>query len=295
MNDALWQWVTHKLGAPAERIERLTGSTSSTLYRLRASDAAYVVRIFDNRQWLAEEPDLARHEAAALLKVHPTAIPSPAVIAYDETGAECGGLPAIIMTLLPGQVVLQPPDLDAFLRQMAETLAAIHALPVDGFPWAYFPWGRIRGQSVPEWTAVPEAWAQAIAIAEGPEPAYQTVFLHRDYHPGNVLWQNGRISGVIDWPNACRGPAGVDLAHCRTNLVALYGIDHADRFLAYYQQAAGPDFGYDPYWDVIGLVAELAYPVEVYAPWEEAFGLEGLTVQRVQAGLDSYVTRVLAM
>jgi aminoglycoside phosphotransferase (APT) family kinase protein len=262
---------------------------------MRANGAVYVVRVFDNQEWLSDEPDLARHEAVVLDKVHPSAVPSPAVIAFDETGVDCGGLPAIIMTFMPGQVVLQPPDLDAYLRQLAETLAAIHALPVDKFPWAYFPWGQLRGQSVPEWTLVPEAWARAIAMAEGPEPAYQTVFLHRDYHPGNVLWQDGHISGVIDWPNACTGPAGVDLAHCRTNLVALYGIDHADRFLAYYQQAAGPDFVYDPYWDVIGLVAELSYPVEVYAPWEEAFGLKGLTVERVQTGLDDYVSRVLAM
>jgi Ser/Thr protein kinase RdoA (MazF antagonist) len=44
------------------------------------------------------------------------------------------------------------------------------------------------------------------------------VFLHRDYHPGNLLWNDGSLSGIVDWAFSCRGPRGVDVAHTRWNL-----------------------------------------------------------------------------
>src|SRR5258707_1164666 len=80
----------------------------------------------------------------------------------------------------------------------------------------------------PAWSQKPAAWARAIEVLlAGPPPA-PAVFIHRDYHPLNVLWQAGAISGVVDWINACRGPAGVDVAHCRTNLAQMYGPAAAD-------------------------------------------------------------------
>ena len=83
-------------------------------------------------------------------------------------------------------------------------------------------------------------------------PAYRPTFVHRDFHPGNVLWRRGRLSGVVDWANACRGPAGCDLAHCRANLMELSGRESADRFLAAYKSLTGED--YHPYWEVASVL-----------------------------------------
>jgi hypothetical protein len=49
----------------------------------------------------------------------------------------------------------------------------------------------------------------------------------------------------VDWANACRGPWGCDIAHCRSLLIELDGIDAADRFLTAYQSLTGR--AYDPY------------------------------------------------
>jgi aminoglycoside phosphotransferase (APT) family kinase protein len=293
MNNALHQWVENVTGDSIQSVQKLEGSTSSTLYRLQMTGRELVARVFDNAEWLADEPDLARHEAAVLEKVRALPIATPDLMAFDETGADCGGLPAILMTFLPGHIELKPANLDGWMRQLAETLAQIHAIPVDHFAWEYFAWGELKGQSAPAWTTKPENWQRAIAIAEGPEPAYRERFLHRDYHPMNVLWQDGKLCGIVDWPNACHGPAGVDVAHCRTNLVSMYGIEAADRFLTFYQQAAGSAFSYDPYWEIIGMVAELAYPVETYLPWA-TFGLTHITPQLIQQRLDDYMASVLA-
>jgi len=63
-------------------------------------------------------------------------------------------------------------------------------------------------------------WAAMIALAEGPRPRVRQRFIHRDYHPMNVRWSRGRLSGVVDWTNASVGPTGKDVAWCRQNLVA---------------------------------------------------------------------------
>ncbi len=293
MNKALHQWIEKVTGDTIHSVEKMTGSTSSTLYHLRMKRRELVVRVFDNVEWLAEEPDLARHEAAVLQKTRSLSIPAPDVIAYDEIGADCGGLPAILMTFLAGDIVLQPANLDGWLRQLAENLARIHSLPVGDFAWSYFAWGEIKGQKVPEWSSVPDRWERAIGIAEGRPPTYTERFLHRDYHPMNVLWQADKISGIVDWVNACRGPAMVDIAHCRTNLVSLCDVEAADAFLVHYQQVADVGFEYDPYWEIIGMVAELAYPVEVYLPWT-SFGLTHITPRLMQQRLDRYLASVLA-
>jgi hypothetical protein len=54
---------------------------------------------------------------------------------------------------------------------------------------------------------------------------------------------------------ASRGPAGVDLGHCRLNLVRTFDVGAADRFLEAWRHAAGrPHFDLHPYWDLVAAV-----------------------------------------
>jgi aminoglycoside phosphotransferase (APT) family kinase protein len=41
---------------------------------------------------------------------------------------------------------------------------------------------------------------------------------HMDFHPGNVLVDGGRVTGVIDWDGACRGDRHFDLVTLRFDL-----------------------------------------------------------------------------
>jgi aminoglycoside phosphotransferase (APT) family kinase protein len=43
--------------------------------------------------------------------------------------------------------------------------------------------------------------------------------VHLDYHPGNMLVSDGRITGVIDWDGAARGDRHLDLVTLRFDLV----------------------------------------------------------------------------
>ena len=291
------EWVSAVVGpgSAVEVLRALTGGTSSTLFALRirrqGGTLELVLRLFTNEQWLSEEPDLARHEAAALRQAARIDLPTPELIAYDEMGESCG-LPAVLMTHLPGRVDLEPADLDRWLWQLAEAAIQIHTIEAPAFPWRYYPYNDMRALAVPTWTRLPKLWERAIEIIAGPPPSAEPCFIHRDYHPSNVLWQDGRISGVVDWVNACRGASGFDVAHCRLNLQYLHGLALADRFLEAYQSLAGSAFQYHPYWDLIALAEVLPGPPGVYQGWLD-FGVRHLSAEVMVQRVDQYLASVL--
>ncbi len=79
-----------------------------------------------------------------------------------------------------------------------------------------------------------------------PVPPYEGRFLHRDFQPGNVLFDvrparpaGVRITGVGDWAGTSWGPADLDVAHCSTNLALLHGPAWGLRFAEAYEEAGG--------------------------------------------------------
>src|SRR5699024_3885678 len=106
------------------------------------------------------------------------------------------------------------------------------------FPYQHMTYQDGKSFEIPAWSNAPLAWKKTIEYIQGPHPAYHPQFIHRDYHPANILWKNGVISGVVDWVNACIGPVGVDIGHCRVNLAQLYDVDTADAFLTSYGMSA---------------------------------------------------------
>ena len=68
-----------------------------------------------------------------------------------------------------------------------------------------------------------------------------------------MLWSRERLTGVVDWIEACVGPAEVDVGHCRLNLTVLFSADMADRFLAMYEAESGHRV--DAWWDIHALLS----------------------------------------
>ena len=297
-SDAL-QWVTDSIGSGSKILSTciLAGTTSSTLYKIDAKykgrNAGFTLRLFTKEEWLKAEPDLALHEAESLRKAAEADVPIPEVIAYDEKGTHCG-VPATLMTYLIGSIELKPIDFDDWIYQIAESLIRIHDVEVGKFPWSYFCWNDISDYKLPDWSRFPDLWRKAIEIVLESPPEERECFLHRDYHPTNILWQGNRISGIIDWVNACRGPAHVDISHCRTNLVYLYGVKATDQFLSAYQSLAGASFEYHPYWDLTSIVGfTLPGPPDVYSPWI-TFGIQHLNNKIMIERADDYLESVMS-
>jgi aminoglycoside phosphotransferase (APT) family kinase protein len=230
-------------GVVAARV--LDGGMSSAVYAVDLADGrALVLRRFVRREWLAEEPDVPRREAAALELLRGAAFPTPELVAVDPDGEEAGD-PAVLMTRLPGAIDWAPRDVEAFLRGLAGLLPRIHATPPGpGIP-AYAPY-PLEAWTPPAWTKRPAVWERGFGTFDEPPPRSAPVLIHRDFHPGNVLWEAGSVTGVVDWANTSVGAREADIGHCRVNLAGVFGLPVADRFLELCGVA-----DYDPYWDIV--------------------------------------------
>lgn len=229
-----------------------------------------VLRRYHERERL--ENDFAydpANEVAALELLGPTAVPAPDLIAYD-LDARIVDVPAIVETWVGGSQAWRPGDLDAYLREAAETLVAIHSVPLsDPSPvMTYRPYREGILPVSPD-TRHPGLWERVAAILEEPWPGGPRGFIHRDYHPGNALWDGTSVTGVVDWPTAAIGPPGIDLARMRQNLAGWHGKQAADRFTDLYVRAGGDPGARHPFWDLLD-AAELGEEddpePELYAP-----------------------------
>ena len=229
----------------------MPGASSTAVHELRLDDGrALVLRRYVWGGFLEDEPDAPEREVAALTYAANRELHVPAIVAADSRGDEIGdGIPAILMTRLPGRAKPDPnPD------SLAAVAAEIHRSGGDGFDHDYFPWCRDTSTRPPNGCRDPERWAEALDVWRTAEPRYEPRFIHRDFHPGNVLWSRGTLGGVVDWANACMGPPGLDVATCRWNLADWAGTAAADAFVAAYEQRSG--HRHDPYWDIAKIVED---------------------------------------
>jgi aminoglycoside phosphotransferase (APT) family kinase protein len=298
LSDRTLQWVVNSVHKQADvvSIERLQGGISSLVHAITLSVGGklrrVVLRQFDNREWVRREPDLALREAESLRRASAMAgVRAPAIVAFDGDGAGCG-MPAVLMTRLEGRVVLEPKDVSCWLDGMALSLSRIHAEAAGDFPWSFAPYCDASTLDTSSWSSVPDKWRAAADIVTGHRPSFAKRFIHRDYHPANVLWNEGEVSGIVDWVNGCVGPAGIDVGHCRVNLAQLHGVGTADEFLDRYRRHAGDSFHYDPYWDLVTLIDFAYWPPEVYGGWT-ALGVAGLTAKMMGERLDAYLCSLL--
>jgi aminoglycoside phosphotransferase (APT) family kinase protein len=251
-------WAAQVLGGTVESVDALRGGLSSAMHLLRIRRSSTRPRTAVLRRYVlpdlqAEQPDLAEREAQTLSFVESIAAPTPRLLAVDPTGAEAGA-PALLMTALPGRVEWVPEDVEPWLERMAEMLPTIHtATPAPG----QFP-GHVQGSprsfDPPPWAHRRRVWERAAEIFHQPAPDEAATFIHGDFHPGNLLWRQARVTGVIDWQAGCIGSPSIDVANCRGNLFQ-YGLDLADRFTSYWEHLTGERF--NPWADLIGAIGYL--------------------------------------
>jgi aminoglycoside phosphotransferase (APT) family kinase protein len=231
-----------------------------------------VLRRFVRLDWLAEEPDTATREAQALSLLADVDLPTPRLVAVDPDGSAAGA-PSVLMSRLTGRVEWDPKGVEEFLRALAEPLPAIHSVRVAAgvaLP-DYRPY-PLRIRRPPAWAARPDVWERAFGVLDRPPPADERRFVHRDYHPGNVLWERGRVTGIVDWVNASIGSPWADVGHCRVNIASELGQRAANRFLDLYRAVSGRTDDYHPYWDISAAIGGLDEDVdEQPSPADEQF------------------------
>ncbi|WP_435222046.1 phosphotransferase family protein [Streptomyces sp. Tue6028] len=276
-------WVEKAL-SEAERIEevtRLRGGWTSEMRRLDirgpGGRRSLVLRSFVDPFFVRHAEGLLTREAAVLRLLGGTDVPAAGLVAVDALAQYCDH-PSLLMSLLPGTVRLGDEGADRRAALMARQLLRIHRLPVtaEARPRTYQAWTSPERVRPPKDTNQPELWQRAVEMIRREPPEYRACFLHRDFHPGNVLFTGDgdglRISGVVDWVETSWGPADLDVAHCSTALALLHGVSEGMRFADRYLAVGGTlaEAGASHlYWRLLDALAFAPDAEKVAVPWRE--------------------------
>lgn len=256
-SDEILRWAEAAVGSSAHvvRVSRLMGGLTASMDRLsvvaggRAFDV--VLRRWSGDQWREWGPGLVDRETAALQALADHELPVPRLLASDRLGGQTG-VPALLMTALPGHPAHSPTDLADGVRQMAAILSRVHRVPAEGLA-PTDPHG-FDERTVHGWTSDPGlAGAVNETVAAAPESAHPPVLVHGDYQPLNMVWRDRALSGVVDWAVAGSGRRETDVGLCRLGLAALVSAEAAEDFLRWYEAESGVHV--DPGADLRGLLA----------------------------------------
>ncbi|WP_326752611.1 phosphotransferase [Streptomyces hirsutus] len=295
-------WVEKGL-SEAERIEkvvRLRGGWTSEMRRLDlcgpGGRRSLVLRSFVKPFFVRHAEGLLTREATVLRLLGDTDVPAATLAAVDATAQYCDH-PSLLMSLLPGTVRLGDQGADDRAELLARQLVRIHRLPVTvrQRPRTYQAWASPERVTLPAATERPELWQRAFDVIRREPPVHRGCFLHRDFHPGNVLFTGTggdlRISGVVDWVETSWGPADLDVAHCSTALALLHGIPAGMRFADRYVAAGGTlaeEGTAHLYWRLLDALGFAPDPEKVAVPWRE-LGRVDLTVDVLTQRLEGYI------
>lgn len=297
-------WVSRhlKVGERVVRTEALHGGITAEMRKLTIGTRDGGTRHLVLRTLVDVEhaEDWLNREAGALTLLAGTGVQAPGLVAVDPTAVRCE-YPSLLMTHLAGRTVLDDEGLETRVPLLARQLVAIHALRPAERPRKYVTLTTAETVVTPKGADM-AAWAAAIDVIRGPAPSYEGRFLHRDFHPGNVLFdvptttpEDARITGVVDWVQPSWGPADLDVAHCSTNLALLHGPAWGLRFADAYEEAGGvlaAAASERRYWRVRDGLAFSEEVRLVSQPWREA-GRPELTTRAVERRLDAYVTALM--
>jgi aminoglycoside phosphotransferase (APT) family kinase protein len=260
--DRVRRWCAAALGQQVQGAERITGGITDAIWRITVGSGPVILRWLDlDHPYADEGREWVVREALGCRLTQGSRVPAPVLIATDIDGEATGGW-ANLTSLLPGRVRLDRLGPTA-MEALAEVAVAVHTIdvPEDERPPVFVPWTPTVLE-VPGWTARPTLWAEAIALCAEPRPDTPQRLIHRDFHPGNTLWESDDVTGLIDWAETSWGPPDLDVAHACSNFAMLHSVEDAVAFARAYEQRGGqldPDREARRYWtclDVLGFLPD---------------------------------------
>ncbi|HEY2034317.1 MAG TPA: homoserine kinase [Rhizomicrobium sp.] len=206
----------YDIGSPRSFKGIAEGVENSNFY-LQTDRGGYILTLYEKRVSAADLPfflGLMEHLAARGI-----ACPQPVRDKHGKNWIELNGRPAALLTFLDG-VSLRKPDV-AHCAQAGEALAKLHAAG------AGFALSRPNALSVGGWKKLAgDTQAKADTVQAGLAALIQSTLdemkdwpsdlpvgvIHADLFPDNVLFMDGKISGLIDFYFACDDALAFDIA-----------------------------------------------------------------------------------
>ena len=190
----------------------------NTNYRLETAGARHVLTLFEARTDAASLPfclGLTEHLAARGFPA-----PRPVRRRDGDLVGRLNGRPAAVVEWLDGAWPRDPSPAEieaagamlARLHAAAEDFALTRANPVGPAAWRALADRSAQAATGEDRAILDEARALAVAVGDPFAEDLPVGPIHADYFPDNVLYRQGRVSGVIDFYFGCTAPLAYDLA-----------------------------------------------------------------------------------
>jgi len=225
-------------------------------------------------------------------------VPIPRTVLLDAEG-KLIGLPCMVMTRLPGAVLARPANEDAWIDQLAGTLASIHSVDLRSLPPDY-PRGptpaNLVEASLERWAPkiLADLWGEIAGALRSGAPAVISngvVLTHGDFWFGNTLWSDHRLTGIVDWDGAHIDDPGFDVGYARGDLQLVLAGDAPERLLARYEARRGP-LRAMPFWDLVAILPAFRWLSDWISGYREV-GRSELTDDLARERLESFARAAL--
>lgn len=248
-----------RIGLPAPgELERLSGGANMESWRFTAGTETCVLRRAPSLEMMAGRPLTHADEAALIRAARAAGVMAPEVLVELEPDDGIGS--GYVMRAISGS-----PDPNAFLAEadpalgigdIARELAATHSIDCTGLKVPVMDTAAALGELRSRFlTYGGDRPILALALrwleANIPPPVTPR-FVHGDFRLGNLMFEHGRLTGVLDWELAHLGDPHEDLAFgCMTVWRFSrpdrpgYGLTTVEELARAYEAAGGGRFDPD--------------------------------------------------
>ena len=244
-----------------------------------------------SEQTLQRNPHAAEDEFKVLQLTKSLGLATPAPHYLDSSGA-IFSTPYLVIEYIDGKPEF-PPDPGAdFIFQLAKHLAKIHRADCSNQDISFLL-KQANGCAETSYEVLinidpllDDRRIRSVLEVVSPLPQRNTAtLLHGDYWPGNLLWRDGMLVGVVDWEDAKLGDPLIDFAISRLDILTIFGIDAMQSFTQHYQSLMDIDYTNLPYWDLcaaLRLSRLIGSDIAEWTAFFDPYGREDITEQTLR-------------
>ena len=243
---------------PPSALERLSGGANMESSRFTAGPETCILRRAPSPEMMAGRPMDHAGEAALIRAARAAGVLAPEILVELEPEDGIGS--GFVMRAIPGtpdpNAILAVADPQVLIRDIARELAATHRTDPTGIPVPVMDTAQaladLKARFI-SYGADRPILALAVRWLEQNLPApVPPRLVHGDFRLGNLLVDDGRLSGVLDWELAHLGDPHEDIAFgCMTVWRFSrpdrpgYGLTSIAELVQAYEEAGGQPFEYD--------------------------------------------------
>lgn len=243
---------------PPSALERLSGGANMESSRFTAGPETCILRRAPSPEMMAGRPMDHAGEAALIRAARAAGVLAPEILVELEPEDGIGS--GFVMRAIPGtpdpNAILAVADPQVLIRDIAHELAATHRTDPTGIPVPVMDTAQaladLKARFI-SYGADRPILALAVRWLEQNLPApVPPRLVHGDFRLGNLLVDDGRLSGVLDWELAHLGDPHEDIAFgCMTVWRFSrpdrpgYGLTSIAELVQAYEEAGGQAFDYD--------------------------------------------------